>query len=253
MIRINEKFMDKEEFIQLCSDKEFIKAIDNIFIGVPIFIDFEPMICIEGCPRIIISIFNKEEYDKFVECGEIYNKLLSLEEMFCDQYGNFHIAFKLNANTDVTDVQLGDFVLVRNSWSENIGVVSSILEKDDQKIFGCSFLILNVDSRMESVITKEDYGGYHSGFAKKLTKEEACIRLEKQWEQNYQDYVENIKNNFKESLTSMKKFINELDPELLHIKENRILVDESSYDKKESFRRLKSELSINNKSCNNST
>jgi len=129
---------------------------------------------------------------------DFYSDYMEDKNKWEEKFGVFDIGFARDKNEKVTDVNLGDLVLIENEYSwttSDVGIVTSINECGDKKYFGCSYFAIHGYHRDPMMkISAEDYGDYKKGFAKKLTVEEAEKIIKEKLELSYQSALNHLKN-----------------------------------------------------------
>lgn len=134
---------------------------------------------------VFVDQINLDQMYDFIY-GETFKQFqLSLEKKF--GYLSFSVKKILHANVAPS---IGDFVLVESHWSDSIGVITFIRDVNGKKLYGCSYITEDFDSIRGLELTSYDYGGYHYGFAKILTKNEALQLINAKIQKSYEEITE---------------------------------------------------------------
>ena len=219
MIDIDKKIMDVAEFNGM--SKYLLKDLEK-HLKFDFTIDFRSMMCDEGNSHITIYATgeHQDELIDFVyDC--VGRKAEKLVAKYSKEWGDFEFRVGKTKRTNVTNLEIGDLVLIDSSYGNdtNIGIITSIHQKNKKKSFGCSYFIPAFKGEVlpkkhpyssEIFITEENYGGYHSGFAKKLTSEEADLIFAEQINKKYQKELKELT----EDMQSMTKYSTKLFEEL---------------------------------------
>jgi hypothetical protein len=215
MIEFKQKFMEEEEYTEFVEEC-LVPWLNKYFGNVQYHVDFHPMVCIEGEPRIEVSIDSRKDYERLINDGFLYSdKINGFVEDTSRNYGTYSMSFQIYENKDVTDVKLGDLVNIVSSFGDydHVGIITAIIERDGEKLFGCSYLSIDHHDKFAREgfnVSEENYGGYHTGFAKKLSKEEAIMLLKKKAEKDYTNSLERIKEIHDHSIQDMEDFVESL-------------------------------------------
>lgn len=216
MITIDDKYMDDKEF------EKFYPVLKNYvkeaFMSLKVDFEFAQTPCLgEDEPHVLV-IFDRTNdgnlpqlFRDFMYSEEAINK----EEGWRKEFGIFRFSYKNETRENVTNVEIGDLVLIDHDYSEesSVGVVSAIIDTEEGRLFGCSYFSVMYCGEYESKfvrLTQEDYGGYKKGFAKKISKKEAENILWPQLDKAYNEKIEGLKNDKKRAEEFMRGILNDL-------------------------------------------
>jgi hypothetical protein len=166
--------------------------------------------------------FEKSESFYHIHCDENGDT-----KEWYEKFGAFYIAFARDISEKVTDVVVGDLVLLENDilyHDPDVGIITSVIECKGERLFGCSYFDMHCCTRYDHLvkITAGDYGGYKKGFAKKLTIQEAEEILKSKLEKTYKRILSSLDQEKEDSEKFISKILREV---------NNVCVDTCSVEK----------------------
>ncbi len=129
-------------------------------------------------PRIHILV-EEEDVDLVDRWCYLNKKGKGWLDKMKESYGYFSIVPRKIIRNDVTDVKLGDFVIIDSDWEYNqnkLGIVLSVQNENGKNIYGCGYVMAAFTDKYSEEglrVSAEDYGGYHEGFKAVISKAQA--------------------------------------------------------------------------------
>jgi len=209
------KYMGKEEFENAKPEIEAI--IKERHPDLDFELEFsECMIACEDTSRVFVLVKDVEGFDEFAYGDEFTDTEKTIEELE-EKYGEFCVLPRKVVGADANECAIGDFVIVDSEWGEpSVGIVTSVRKFDGKKYYGCSYfcvsfsrseISMNRLSEGPVTLSSPDYGGLHTGFKKKLTKEEALDFLEEQITSKRDEAIEELGADACQAVKTVEKII----------------------------------------------
>lgn len=191
----------------------------------------------EDCPAVILHT-NREIYHSIFKDNDLYDLLKPIQSV----YGWFDIYIK-EKTPPLVGAKVGDWVLIYENGIEDdqlsLGLVTSVNNDGEKATYGCSYILptiynswfLDNNLKFEKFeITEEDHGGYHDGFVKVLTVEEAKDILLKNVHSEYKKLKDEIKNVYQNSVRRAPDLVDELSGlKVVEIRKNVLTNPEDIY------------------------
>jgi hypothetical protein len=187
------------------------KEIENIKNGIlKIVKKLDPTIDIKE-----INIEDEANFTRFnlVVSREQYvlaRKLIWSDDFYCQKYKLSEESFLINVKEQVSLIhaKIGDYVLIhtdlffRSDEESHVGIVSSIRMKNNNPLYGVKVFVPCKGGVEFEHLSNEEYTGYHTGFLKILTKQEAKKHFLKQIVKYQKEKLNQIKKLFSKKETN---------------------------------------------------
>lgn len=190
-------------------------------------------------PKIKISFNNEEsniffdEFSTVVFNYEFKDRDFINDYIYGDKFHDFETKINNHNMTfrfkelppNFVKAKIGDFVSVYYESFDidefTVGIVSSVIKRKNKILYGCRHILPTINNicynGFENLeITREDYGGYYTGFYKILSVKEAKEILKKQTESRYEKALVEFKNK-------KENTIKEIDEVIDIIKNNKVI------------------------------
>jgi len=205
--------------------------LENYLDGVAFEVD-----CIQDklAPVILVKICDSDVYKQLNINGKFVDEEVStFEESAWEKFDYFKLHFVRKNIVELTDVKIGDFIIPDriNTLHPNdilVAVVSSIIEKDNQKIYGCNVLeLLSYDYRNYPFkVEGAEYIGYLTKITQRITKDEVVIILAREAKRNLEEGISKLKRDHEDSLRNLSFFLKEVEnKKSIYIKQEMRLED----------------------------
>lgn len=146
-----------------------------------------------------------------------YDRIFSLEDAW---FSDFSVRWR-QRTPELVSAEVGDLVLIYsehdgNDEDSDVGLVYSKFTNENGEVYyGCRYIQIGLDNQFinrlyDFAISKEDYGGYPTGFLKVLTKEETIAHLRRQLEVALKKEQEATKTKFERCNKVLKELITAL-------------------------------------------
>lgn len=121
----------------------------------------------------------------------------------------------LQKEPNLIQANVGDIVLIYNpkiaiDEDSAIGIVSSKIKQDEKNVYGCRYFLVQYECLRKFALSEENYGGYHSGFLKILTTEEANLHFERKVSKHLDTQLKSIQSQINNAEKDTKLFIESL-------------------------------------------
>lgn len=184
----------------------------------------------------------KSEVEKLIEVNGLAAKITKLEseyDNYYDEYWRVHVeverqdykrACSFYGDSDhhsinwrqktpeLIGAEVGNLVLIyshRMVGSEDVGLVSSKFTEDGNVYYGCRYLLLGLGNQFVSnlhdfELTGEIHGGFHLGFLKVLTPEQALELLQVKLGVAFEKEKESVQTRYERANKNLKSLVDYL-------------------------------------------
>lgn len=215
-----------EEIARECQKKLNSLLKDDIEVELEVFAD-----------SAILNMIVSDE--KFTKAEDIVYGSKDWEKFFKEtqkKYSSFGYKYictvRKNVNTKVKP-KVGDFVLIDSTYlsgdRRSIGVVTSKISNNGKTKFGCSYIVIDMKKDNPIYMEKEDYGGYHDGFCKVLSSEEAKKLITKQVKIDCEAVKEELEYKKKASQKDIQELFKVLSDPKFKVKKTIDKIDIAGY------------------------